>query len=328
MARISRRNQLPETLGPIYWNSASYARLSLEDNGRDSDESIVNQADMIETFAKRYPEIHLLNQYIDNGKTGTDFNRPEWERLMTDVNTGEINCIIVKDLSRLGRNYIEAGEYLEKVFPSLGVRFISINDQYDSESILFRECKWEASLRNLINDFYSKDISRKVHSSFQTKKNNGFYIGSSAPYGYQLRQGKLQIDGFASGVVQRIYKLKSAGLSDYKIAELLNEEGIACPSKYKCNCGDKRYCGYGNAMWQPQAVKRILKDEVYIGNTVHRYDCSIYSTGRRKMSPESWQRIEGTHEALVDKQLYHFVRRIYQKNENERKEKLPQDSQV
>lgn len=321
MARVSRKGNTPKpVVGKKCWPTASYSRLSVKDNGQNTDESIVNQEKILSEFIDQYPELELTDKYADNGNTGTDFERPEWERLMENVRRGRIKCIIVKDLSRLGRNYIEAGDYVEKVFPFLGVRFIAINDRYDSEHIIFGESELVVSLRNMVNDFYSKDISKKVKSSFQTKKNNGEFIGSAAPYGYKLLNGQLYPDDNTKDIVVRIFDLKRQGISSYKIAQLLNEEEIPCPSRYKYLQGSKKYARYESALWQDQAVSRILKDEVYIGTKLHRFDKSIYSIRKGKMPEEQWERYENSHEPLVDAEVFGHVQDQLNRNKEQRRQ--------
>lgn len=309
MARVSRKIKQTEyeKVQTISGPAAAYVRLSVLDNGQDTDESIINQKTMLTEFIKLCIDLQLVQCYVDNGKTGTDFERSGWRNLMDDIRQEKIKCIVVKDLSRLGRNYIEAGEYVEKIFPRFGVRLIAINDRYDSENILFQGNGLELSLRNLINDLYSKDISKKVKSSFESKKNSGEYIGSCAPYGYILSDNHLYPDESVKAIVKRIFQLKIKGIPNHKIASILNAESIPCPSKYKCECKEKRYRKYTDALWQSQAIGRILRNEVYIGNTVYKHDCSIYSQKPRKLPTQQWQRIENTHEPLVSRQIFEQV---------------------
>jgi DNA invertase Pin-like site-specific DNA recombinase len=322
MARTSRKGilQISEHKQSQLWNTAIYTRLSIEDNGQNADESISNQETLLNTFVKSYSDLKLIKSYTDNGETGTNFMRPAWENLMDDIKKQTVNCIVVKDLSRLGRNYIEAGDYLERVFPFISIRFIAINDRYDSEKILFQDSGMEVPLRNLINDFYAKDISKKVKSALEMKKKRGEFIGSSAPYGYLLKNNHLYPDPETKTVVKRIFSLKNEAITNYEIAAVLNRATIPCPSRHKCERGDKRYQKYADALWQPQAIERILRDEVYIGNTIHRYNCSLYSSHPRKMKQENWQRIENTHEQLIEKGLFIHVNEITKRGNEYRNE--------
>lgn len=184
MARISRNHTV--VLDALYSRQmkiAVYVRLSNEDNGGRGKDSVSNQLELLLDFAEKMESAEIIETYVDNGWSGTDFVRPQWERMLEDVKNQKINCIIVKDLSRLARNYLEAGDYLEKIFPFMGVRFIAVNDHYDSANELFPEKDLIAEFKNLANDYYSRDISQKVMSAFRSKKERGEYIGSQPPYG-------------------------------------------------------------------------------------------------------------------------------------------------
>ena len=172
--------ELPADTVPRY-KAGIYARLSVYDLARDRSDTMENQIALLENFVEHQPDLTLTDLYIDNGRTGTTFNRPEFLRLMDDVKSGRITCIIVKDLSRFGRNYLETGYYLQKVFPQYNLRFIAVNDQYDS--LTADPDSMAISMKNIINDYYSKDISRKVSSSFDLKKSQGVYSWGHPPYG-------------------------------------------------------------------------------------------------------------------------------------------------
>lgn len=292
MARTSRK--IEDTLSknrslPV--KAALYVRLSNEDNGGKGTDSIHNQLELLLNFAEGIENIEIVETYTDNGRTGTDFDRPEWERMLQDVKKQKVNCIIVKDLSRFARNYLEAGDYLEKIFPFLGVRFIAVNDQFDSEGEIFKEKDLITEFKNLANDYYSKDISKKVMASFNTKKGQGQFIGSMAPYGYILQENHFVIDELAAAVVRRIFSMKMQGKSFYEIAKVLNQEGIPSPSRYAGERGVKKYKDCSHILWQPQAVSRIIYNRVYIGDLVQgKYNCSIYSKEKQgKRKEESWE---------------------------------------
>lgn len=186
MARISRKkgnvNQTGTDVKDIF-RTAVYLRLSVEDNGKKDADSLDNQRELLLSYVADRPYLELIEIYEDNGWTGTDFDRPAFQRMLEDAQKGKINCIVVKDLSRLGRNYVEAGNYLEKVFPFLNLRFIAVNDNYDSASLTSGE-HLGATLKNVVNDIYAKDISRKSCSALKMKRVKGEYIGNYAPYGY------------------------------------------------------------------------------------------------------------------------------------------------
>ena len=186
MARISRKNQVETFSTAVYtrvaYNTAIYTRLSVEDNNIIDGNSIESQKEMLVDYVAEQEDMNLFAVYCDNGFTGTNFERDDFCRMMDDIKDGKINCVVVKDLSRFSRNYIEAGNYIERIFPFMGVRFVSVNDGYDSDVNSAGDIM--VTLRNIVNDAYIKDISGKIKTMFETKQNNGDFIGWSAPYGY------------------------------------------------------------------------------------------------------------------------------------------------
>lgn len=255
--------------------AAAYLRLSIEDGDKAESNSIGNQRELIRDFAAERPGLHLIEEYADDGYTGTNFERPGFKRMMEDIKSGKINCIIVKDLSRLGRNYIEMGKYLEQIFPMMGIRFIAINDNYDnantessdSDSIV-------VPFKNLLNDSYCRDISIKVRSQLDMKRRKGEFIGGYAIYGYckdKRNKNRLVVDEYAADIVRSIYRRKLEGMSAQAIAEQLNSENVLAPSEYKRLCGLNYHSGFKagtHAKWQAIQVLRILKNEVYTGTMV------------------------------------------------------------
>ncbi|MEF9922524.1 MAG: recombinase family protein [Anaerovoracaceae bacterium] len=329
MARTSRKKQADvENAAINVWRVALYVRLSMEDNGAIGGDSVGNQLELVRDFVIQMQNVSETYIYIDNGATGTNFKRLNWEQLVKDVKCRKINCVVVKDLSRFARNYIEAGDYLEKIFPFWGVRFIAINDCYDSSNLLFKENALTVSLKNLINDYYSKDISKKIMSTFKAKKENGEFIGSMAPYGYQLKDNHFIIDQEAAKVVKRMFLLFSQGVSGYAIAKLLNEERVSCPSKYACEKGLRKYRGFENALWQSQAVARILYNETYTGKLIwEKTNNSRYSSKANGSCPrEEWRFTPNSHEAIIDEDIFQIVqqRRIFNQKawENRRNRKI------
>lgn len=317
MARTSRKieNTLSKKRSlPV--KAALYVRLSNEDNGGKGTDSIHNQLELLLNFVEGIENIEIVETYTDNGRTGTDFDRPEWERMLQDIKEQKVNCIIVKDLSRFARNYLEAGDYLEKIFPFLGVRFIAVNDQFDSEGEIFKEKDLITEFKNLANDYYSKDISKKIMASFNTKKGQGQFIGSMAPYGYILQENHFVIDEPAAAVVRRIFSMKMQGNSFYEIAKVLNQEGIPSPSRYAGERGVKKYKDCSHILWQPQAVSRIIYNRVYIGDLVQgKYNCSIYSKEKQgKRKEESWEIARDAHPAIVDRESFDNIQKIREKN--------------
>lgn len=329
MARTSRKKQVDvESAAINMWRVALYVRLSVEDNGVIGRDSANNQSELVQDFVNKMENVSETCIYIDNGATGTDFKRTKWEQLAEDVKCRKINCVVVKDLSRFARNYIEAGDYLEKIFPFLGVRFIAINDCYDSSKLLFKENDLTVSLKNLINDYYSKDISKKILSSFKTKKENGEFVGSMAPYGYQLKNNHFIIDPETAMVVKRIFSLFLQGKSGYAIAKLLNEEQVSCPSRYACENGIRKYNKSENMLWQPQAVTRILYNETYTGKLIQEktHNSRYSSKGNGSRPREAWRITHNSHEAIIDEDTFQIVqqRRISNQKawENRRNRKI------
>ena len=317
MARTSRKieNTLSKnTVMPV--KAALYVRLSNEDNGGKGTDSIHNQLELLLNFAEGIENIEIVETYTDNGRTGTDFDRPEWERMLSDVKEQKVNCIIVKDLSRFARNYLEAGDYLEKIFPFLGVRFIAVNDQFDSEGKIFKEKDLITEVKNIANDYYSKDISKKIMASFHTKKGQGQFIGNMAPYGYILRKNRFVIDEPAAAVVRRIFSMRMQGKSFYEIAKVLNQEEIPSPSRYAGERGVKKYKGCDHILWQPQAVSRIIYNRVYVGDLVQgKYNRSIYSKEKQgKRKEEVWEIDKDAHPAIVDRESFDRIQKIREKN--------------
>lgn len=328
MARTSRKQVKKSKVEADLMKIALYVRLSDEDNGGAGKDSINNQRELLVDFAQRIEQSEIVEIYVDNGHTGTDFARPEWERMLEDIRNHKINCVIVKDLSRFARNYLDAGDYLEKIFPFLGVRFIAVNDQYDSMNKMFPEKDLITEFKNLANDYYSRDISKKVMSAFRAKKAQGEFIGSKAPYGYILKDNHFLVDEPAASVVRRIFSMKLQGISSYEMARILNQENISSPSRYACEHGEKKYKNSGNIAWQPQAINRILYNQVYVGNLVQgKYNHSIYSKERQgKKQEEMWEIIENTHEAIVTREVFWQVQEIKNKNKKAWKDKQGGDA--
>ncbi|MBR4441843.1 MAG: recombinase family protein, partial [Clostridia bacterium] len=192
------------------WPCALYIRLSREDGDKDESDSIVNQRALLSAFAAEQPDLSVADVCVDDGFTGSNFERPAFQRMMAGVTAGRIRCVVVKDLSRFGRNYIEAGRYLEQVFPAMGVRFISVNDRIDSYADPASASGLLLPFRNLINDEYCRDISQKVRSALDIKRRQGQFIGSFAPYGYKKSpddRNRLAVDGETAPVVREIYRL-------------------------------------------------------------------------------------------------------------------------
>ena len=298
--------------------AADYLRLSREDGDKLESDSIRNQRSLINDFVKQHPEITLVDEYVDDGYSGTNFERPAFKRLLEDVKKKKINCIIVKDLSRLGRNYIETGRYLEKIFPFLGVRFIAVTDHYDSAAESDDADQIIVPFKNLINDAYCRDISIKIRSQLDVKRKNGQFIGSFAGYGYQKdpeNKNHLIIDAYAADIVRYIFNLKMDGYSSQRIAEKLNEMGVLPPMEYKRSCGMNYNSGFRSGAkpkWAVTTVNRILTNELYTGTMVQGKNRKInYKVKEcRPVAEENWIRVEKTHEAIIAEEVFQYVQSL------------------
>ncbi|WP_395547450.1 MULTISPECIES: recombinase family protein [unclassified Lacrimispora] len=300
------------------YNAVDYLRLSKEDGDKTESDSISNQRDLITNFVKSMPEIRLCSERIDDGFSGVDFNRPAFNLMMEDVRAGRINCIIVKDLSRFGRNYIEAGRYIERIFPFLGVRFIAINDGYDSAKEKSPSDDIIIPFKNLVNDAYCRDISVKIRSQLDVKRKNGEFIGSFAVYGYMKsaeNKNKLVIDSYAAKIVRDIFAWKLDGLSQQGIADRLNEISEPSPMEYKRFLGLNFATSFQvnpKAKWTAVAVGRILKNPIYAGHLVQGKESTPnYKIKQRFMKPEDkWVRVENTHEPIIPQEVFDTVNRV------------------
>ncbi len=301
--------------------ACGYFRLSREDGDKAESDSIKNQKIMVRDFAAKNG-IKLLDEYVDDGFTGTNFNRPSFIRLWDDIKTGKINCIIVKDLSRLGRNYIEMGRYLTQWFPQFGVRVIAINDNYDSTDEQNTSNQIIVPFKNLINDAYCRDMSIKVRSQLDMKRRNGKFIGSFAVYGYEKDvndHNKLVIDETAAKVVEMIFNMRLDGYSTLGIVRKLTELGIPTPLEYKRLCGKKFNSGFRSKLdsnWSVTSVNRILRNETYTGTMVQGKHRKINYKVKKSIavSQQDWIRVENTHDAIVPKELFDVVQKLMEKD--------------
>lgn len=301
--------------GLTIFETALYGRLSVLDNGKLDGDSLESQIALMEQYVAQRPYLQYVKLYQDNGYTGTNFDRPAWDELLRDVQSGRINCIVVKDLSRLGRNYIETGEFLEKECPRLGVRFISINDGYDSANLHSSE-ELTAALKNIINDYYAKDISRKACSALATKRQRGEYIGSYAPYGYQkdpANKNHLIIDPATAPIVRQIYEWRAAGAGYGTITRRLNEQDIPSPGRYRFEQGivtNNNKKG-SKLLWNRHALTDILRNPVYIGHLVQgKCRASLYQgISAHTVSKEEWDIAYHTHEPILTQELFDAVQR-------------------
>ena len=280
--------------------------------------SIKNQRALLNDYMGKHPELHKFDEYVDDGYSGTNFERPDFKRMMQDIEKRNVNCIIVKDLSRFGRNYIETGRYLERIFPFMGVRFIAINDHYDSAEENDDKGRILIPFNNLINDTYCRDISLRVRSHLDVKRKEGQFIGSFAGYGYRKDpkdKNHLIIDEYAAGIVQEIFKSKLNGMSSQRIASHLNELGVLPPNEYKRANGFNYTCGFQaglNQKWTVVSVNRILKNESYTGTLIQgkRRKINYKVKKSHDVGSENWIRVEDAHDAIISKGEFQQVQQL------------------
>ena len=325
MARTSRKGaarQIPAVPAERVWNTAVYTRLSKEDNGLKDGDSLDTQIELVSGYVRQQPHLRLADVYADNGEYSGDFDRPQWNRLMDDIRAGRIDCIAVKDLSRFGRNYIETCEYLEKIFPFMGVRFLSVNDGYDSE--IGGTSGLIVSLKNLMNDAYARDISRKCLSSKKSKRERGEFSGAFPPFGYrksETEKGKLIPDEETAPVIADIFKWKAEGIGNRTICKKLDELGIASPSvrlqeKFYEN-GHDYFKGF---LWQPKTIPQIIARRVYLGHLEQgrTYQARCENAPNKQKLPRSqWCIVENTHEPLVSLELWEAANRVVEERRAE-----------
>ena len=300
------------------WNATLYLRLSRDDGDKEESNSITGQRELLRDFIQNRPELREYAVRIDDGFTGSNFERPDFKKMMEDVKEGRTNCIIVKDLSRFGRNYLDAGEYIEKIFPFLGVRFIAVNDNYDSLGEKSASDDLVIPFKNLINEAYCRDISVKVRTQLEIKRKSGQYIGAFAVYGYMkddTDKNRLVVDEYAADIVRDIFAWKLDGMSPQDIAVRLNQSGILSPMEYKKSLGMKFATSFkanAQAAWSANSVLRILKNPVYIGVlTQGKETTPSYKVRKRIIKPEDeWAVIPDSHEPIVRREDFESVQKV------------------
>ncbi len=326
--RKSKYSSTKNIMHEKIWSVAQYIRLSQEDadNGQEKQESnsVTSQKTLLNEFVEEHDDLLVYDTYIDDGFTGTDFNRPSFQRLLEDMRNGNINCVIVKDLSRLGRNYIEVGNYIEQVFPLFNIRFIAINDNVDSFKNPASTNTILVPFKNLINDEYCRDTSIKIRSALNGKKKKGEFIGAFPSYGYIKNpkdKHKLVIDKVAAEVVRKIFDWNvNEGLGKVAICHKLNELGILNPTGHKKLELGQNYNNYASKdnlyTWTPSTVRNILNNEVYIGNTVQgKRRTKSYKVHKVENVPqEEWVRVENTHEPIVDRETFEKAQNLSKKD--------------
>lgn len=320
MARTKKRYETPvieekSRKNNIFYQAGIYTRLSQErkEEYRDKSNSLAIQEEICIKEA-REKGISIVKVYQDYEYSGTNFKRPAFNEMMVDIKERKINCIIVKDLSRFGREYLEIGNYIEKVFPFLGVRFISVNDRFDTENKTDDKKSFEVTIKNIINDLYARDISKKVSSTKQAKMKQGYFIGAFAPYGYKAVRkdmGKvLIVDEKVRKVVELIFDLAYKGASQIEIARELTKK-YTTPWQYM-KTGEVLKSADDKKQWLPGAIRQFFKNEVYIGNMVqgmHEKKSIRKEKGTYK-PVEEWVKVEHTHEAIIDEEKFFVIQNL------------------
>ena len=300
------------------FEATAYLRLSYTENHENESDSIANQKKLIEDYVKGHPDIELVSEKVDDGYSGILFDRPAFQEMMQDIMEGRVNCVIVKDLSRLGREYIETGRYLRRIFPAYGVRFIAINDNIDTAHEHAGD-DLNISMKNLINDAYCHDISVKTRSALEVKRKKGDYVGACPVYGYRKsaeNRNQLVVDEYAARVVRDIFRAKIDGRSAKRIADELNALGVLSPLAYKISRGLPHpkggFADRPDAKWSATTVIRILQDEIYTGTLVQGRQGTYNHKLRNVIQKpdEEWIRVENAHEAIIRKRDFDLVQHI------------------
>lgn len=293
-----------------------YLRLSREDGDSTESNSISNQRQIIKSYA-RDNDFKVVAEYVDDGFSGSNFDRPKFKKMIQDLEEKKFKTIIVKDLSRFGRDYIESGKYLQKIFPEKGIRFISVNDNYDSENADVSDTHLILPIRNFINDSYCRDISMKVKSSKEIKRKNGEFIGAFAPFGYKKdskNKHKLVVDTEVSHIIERIFNMKIDGYSSKAIADFLNSIGCVTPSKHKENSGDNHTTGFivKDSKWDAKMVNRIIINKVYIGVLEQGKTRKLNYKSKREVevNEEDWIVINDSHKPIISKSIYALANKM------------------
>ena len=293
------------------YKAALYMRLSKDDDGTPESASITTQRKMLRSYAADQG-FQVFDEYVDDGWSGTNFDRPDFKRMIADIEAGKVNLVLTKDLSRLGRDYITAGQYTEIYFPSKGVRYIAINDGYDSDSP-YTDI---APFKNVINEMYARDTSKKIRSAFTTKMRDGAYIAAFAPYGYQkdpADKNHLVVDTQSGEIVKQIFRLAANGALPIEIARTLNAQGTPSPAVYRCMTHEGLDVNqYSQRQeWTSATITKMLRNVVYLGHTAQGKTTRVSFKSHLTVSNprDEWIVVENTHEALVDAETFDLVRR-------------------
>ena len=299
-----------EISNPMDYHVALYIRLSKEDESEGPSQSVTNQKSLLDEFVKKH-RLSVYDTYIDDGWSGTSFDRPDFQRMIADIEAKKVNMVITKDLSRLGRDYILTGHYMERYFPENRVRYISLLDGIDTG--VDSTANDITPFRAIMNDMYAKDISKKIKSVKRDKQRKGQFIGGKPMYGYKMHpteKNKIVIDEEVAPIVRRIFDMALDGISCRKIATALNNEGVPTPATY---CGWKvGNPGPYTGLWSSERISDMLQNETYIGNMVQGRMVKIsYKSDKCLRQPrENWIIVEGTHEPIIDKETFRKVRML------------------
>ncbi len=306
------------------WRAALYVRLSKEDGNCNESNSILSQKEILKEYLKIHPDIEFCDFYVDDGWSGTNFERPAFKKMMDDIQSGKVNCVLVKDLSRFGRNYTDAGYYLENVFVRCKVRFIAVNNSHDTASGNMNAAMQciNVGITNVINESVAATTSVNVRGTLNVRRSNGDFIGSFPTYGYLKspeNHHKLIVDEDAAPVVRMIFEKYISGMSILGITRELNGMRLPNPSEYKRLKGFnyKHPAGRSNdGLWSESSVRRILKNEMYIGNMVQGKNTTVSYKIRqcRAVPQDEWFVVEGTHEAIVDKETFGKAQALFNRN--------------
>ena len=319
MARKSRKHtgqeiQAAKPAEQIY-HCALYARISVENERKRESDTIGNQLQLLRDYASEQSDLQVFDVYVDDNISGVDFVRPEFSRMMNDLRDGRINCVVVKDLSRLGRNYLEAGEYIELVFPFFQCRFIAITDRFDTK---YQQADFSVQLKNLANEMYAKDISRKITSAKRTVQEQGKLTTGRAPYGYLVDPADKQhliVDEESAPIVKELFEMVAAGNTLHAAAVSMNERGVPSPGRLLHDRGMVTTGKFQDSKWYMPTIRRILMDEVYLGWMVSGKHRSAYLTtgqkGTIKVPREEWIITKGTHEPIVTEDLFQKVQEYF-----------------
>jgi len=299
-----------EISNPMDYHAALYIRLSKEDENEGPSESVTNQKSLLDEFVKKH-RLTVYDTYIDDGFSGTDFNRPDFMRMIGDIESHKVNMVITKDLSRLGRDYIMTGHYMERYFPEKRVRYISLLDGIDTG--IDSTSNDITPFRAIMNDMYAKDISKKIRSVKHDKQRKGDFIGWKPTYGYMIdpnNKNKLIFDEEVAPVVRRIFVMALEGMSCRQIAVSLNEDNIPSPSVYAgVNTGRK---GPYSGMWSSERIADMLQNETYIGNMVQGRIVKVSYKSKKclKQDKDNWVVVEGTHEGYIDRESFDKIGKL------------------